>query len=139
MPELHGAEIELMNTCSKCGAAVKEEKAFCQNCGNPMDAAMAQRDAPMPDFSATILVPPKRPTQGAPPPPPAEVKPAQTTPVAPQQPTAPVAQPTTPVVAATAPSPPVAARRTARKIGVGFILLLLFLTFAAFVIALWLD
>src|SRR5215211_1661203 len=48
-----------MVNCPKCGAAVREEKAFCHNCGAPMDAVMRERETPMPDFSATVIEPPR--------------------------------------------------------------------------------
>jgi len=136
--KLHGDEINLMINCPKCGEAVKEEKAFCQNCGSPMDAEKANR-GPMPDFGATIIEPPRR--TAAPPPIAPPIAPTMM-PVA--QPTgrtpATVSQPSTRVALPSQPdAPPLERRKSARKIGVGFILLLLFLMFTAFVVALWLD
>ncbi|HEX8131575.1 MAG TPA: zinc-ribbon domain-containing protein [Pyrinomonadaceae bacterium] len=134
-----------MVNCPKCGTAVREEKAFCHNCGSPMDAAKAQRETPLPDFGATIIEPPRSPAPSQPqqpfaPPAAPEVQP-------PGRPTAPVSYPTTPVsyppagVALPTPSsaPPVGRRKSSRKIGVGFVLLLLFLTILAFVLAIVTD
>lgn len=129
-----------MVNCPKCGAAVREEKAFCHNCGSPMDAAMRQREEPQPDFGATVIEPPRR-TAPQPFVPPAitEVQPTgrETAPVAPQQ----QHHPATARVAL--PLPPDAQtpgrRKSSRKIGVGFVILLLFLMFAVFVLALVLD
>ncbi|HEY1404382.1 MAG TPA: zinc ribbon domain-containing protein, partial [Pyrinomonadaceae bacterium] len=63
-----------MVNCPKCGTAVREEKAFCHKCGSPMDAAKAERETPLPDLGATILVPPRvaatPPPQTQPTPPP---------------------------------------------------------------------
>jgi len=137
-----------MVNCSKCGAAVKEEKAFCQNCGSPMDAAMRQREKPLPDFSATIIEPPRRhASQPFVPPVVTEVQPAarETAPV--QQPVQQHVQqqPQYPPTGAALPSPtpalapPPGKRKTSRKIGFAFVILLLFLMFAVFILALFID
>lgn len=132
--KLHGDEIKLMINCPKCGEAVREEKAFCQNCGSPMDAAKANR-GPMPDFGATIIEPPRRTT----------APPIAPTPMPVAQPTgrhpAPVSHSSTRVALPSQPDAPkpLERRKSARKIGFGFVLLLLFLMFTAFVAALWLD
>lgn len=126
-----------MVNCPKCGAAVREGKAFCHNCGSPMNAAMRRREEPQPDFGATIPEPPPRraPTPSASAPI-TEIQPAGTE-TAPAnfapQPAAQVAFPTP------SAAPPDGKRRTSRKIGCGFVLLLLFLTFVVFVIAISLD
>ncbi len=133
--KLHVDEIKLMINCPKCGEAVREEKAFCHNCGSPMDAAKANR-GPMPDFGATIIEPPRRTA--------AQPIAPQTVPVA--QPTgrelapAPVLHSSTRVALPSQPdAQPLERRKSARKIGFGFVLLLLFLMFTTFVVALWLD
>ncbi|HLL72327.1 MAG TPA: zinc ribbon domain-containing protein [Pyrinomonadaceae bacterium] len=137
-----------MVNCPKCGAAVKEEKAFCQNCGSPMDAAMRQRETPLPDFSATIIEPPRRvASQPFVPPVVTEVQPTgrETAPVQQhvqqhvqqqqQYPPAGAAVPLpTPALA-----PPPGKRKSSRKIGFAFVILLLFLMFAVFVLALLID
>lgn len=138
-----------MVNCSKCGAAVKEEKAFCQNCGSPMDAAMRQRETPLPDFSATIIEPPRRvASQPFVPPVVTEVQPAgrETAPVQPpqQQHVQPQQQQYPPGGAALpaptpALAPPFGKRKSSRKIGFAFVILLLFLMFAVFVLALLID
>lgn len=123
-----------MVTCPKCGAAVREEKAFCHNCGAPMDAAMRERDEPQPDFGATVIEPPRRAVQPFVPPAITEVQPTgrETAPVAARQPaTARAALPLSP------DAQPTGKRK--RKIGFGFVILLLFLMFAVFVLALIID
>jgi hypothetical protein len=114
----------LMVNCPKCGAEVREEKAFCHNCGSPMNAAMRQREEPQPDFGAAQqpFVPPAI----------TEVQQAvsENLPVAAPQPAA------LPLPSGAQPG---GGRRPSRKIGFGFVLLLLFLMFIVFVIALWLD
>lgn len=48
-----------MATCLKCGANVREGKAFCSECGEPVNAPRAQASEPTPpEFGETILVPP---------------------------------------------------------------------------------
>jgi hypothetical protein len=124
-----------MVNCSKCGTAVREEKAFCHNCGAPMDAAKAERETPLPDFGATILVPPRVSAPQPPSAPPAvtEVQPAGRA-------TAPVPAPPARVAIPTPPSaPPAARRKSPWKLGIGFLLLLLFLMFLAFVLAIVID
>ena len=125
-----------MINCPKCGTAVREEKAFCHHCGTPMNAAKAERETPLPDFGATVRVPPPRPAPQQPLPPP-PVNEVQTTGRA----TAPVSSPATnfnlPAPQA-APLPP-ARRKSSRRIGVGFVILLLFLMFLAFVLAIVTD
>ena len=140
-----------MVNCPKCGTAVREEKAFCHKCGSPMDAAKAERETPLPDFGATIVVPPPRPAaspppqaappQPTPPPPPQPFVPPVVTEVQPaSRPSAPVSYPPPGVALPTPPSaPPAGRRKSSRKIGFGFVLLLLFLTFLAFVLAIVLD
>ncbi|HEY0081265.1 MAG TPA: zinc ribbon domain-containing protein [Pyrinomonadaceae bacterium] len=132
-----------MLNCPKCGTAVREEKAFCHNCGSPMNAAKAERETPLPDFGATILEPPRRTAPSPPSPqgqqqpfvPPAvtEVQPAHRPPVTASYPHAGVAVPTPPS------APPAGRRKSSRKFGFGFVLLLLFLMFLAFVLALVLN
>lgn len=124
-----------MVNCPKCGAAVREEKAFCHNCGSPMDAAMRRREEPQPDFGATAREPPTR--RDAPPaasPPITEIQPTgrATTTIAHQ----PEAHAASHLPSAAQPT---GKRQTSRKIGFGFVLLLLFLMFVVFVLALWLD
>ncbi|HEV7905973.1 MAG TPA: zinc ribbon domain-containing protein [Pyrinomonadaceae bacterium] len=123
-----------MVTCPKCGAGVREEKAFCHNCGTPMNAAMRERDEPQPDFGATVIEPPRRAPQPFVPPAITEVQPTgrETAPVA-------VRQPAT--TRAVLPLPPDAqpTGKRKRKIGFGFVILLLFLMFIVFVLALILD
>lgn len=67
-----------MLTCHKCGAAVGEEKAFCQDCGAPVKSATeARRPPPVTDFGATIIVP-RASSTAVPPPlprPPADARP----------------------------------------------------------------
>jgi len=145
-----------MINCPKCGEAVKEEKAFCPKCGSPMDAAKANRK-PMPDFGATIIQPPKRTAS------PPDITPSAPPIASPALPVATPAAPPPPVIATPAsmpmaqftggnsasvshssthvslPAQSPERRNSARKIGFGFILLLLFLMFIAFVVALWLD
>jgi hypothetical protein len=130
-----------MVNCPKCGTVVREGKAFCHNCGSPMNAAKAERETPLPDFGATIPEPPRRPTAATPPPPqsfvPPDVADVQT---AGRPPVAPVSHPPAGVAWPTPPVAPPAGRRTSsRKIGVGFVLLLLFLMSLAFVLAVVLD
>jgi hypothetical protein len=123
-----------MVNCPKCGAGVREEKAFCHNCGAPMNAEMRQREEPQPDFGATILEPPRRNAPAFVPPAITEIQPTggETAPVGRQ-----------PEARAALPSPPVAQpdgkRKSSRKIGFGFVILLLFLMFIVFVLALMLD
>ncbi|HZH29942.1 MAG TPA: zinc ribbon domain-containing protein [Pyrinomonadaceae bacterium] len=132
-----------MINCPRCGTAVREEKAFCHNCGSPMDAAKARRETPLPDFGATILEPPRRPA-----PPPQSFTPPATSEI----PTA--GRPTAPVKTSAAPpsympsgvalhtpanAPPVEGRKRSRRIGFGFVLLLLFLMLLAFVLAIVVD
>jgi hypothetical protein len=124
-----------MINCPKCGTAVREGKAFCHNCGSPMDAAKAARETPLPDFGATVLEPPRRPAPSPPsqpfvPPAVTEVQPAV-------RPTAPASYPHAGVAIPTPPSAPPAGRRKSRKIG--FILLVLFLMFLAFVLAIVIE
>jgi hypothetical protein len=123
-----------MVTCPKCGAAVREEKAFCHNCGSPMDADMRQRDEPQPDYGATVIEPPRRAAQPFVPPAITEVQPTgrETAPVNAQQYAA---------TRAALPLPPGALPGSKRKqkIGFGFVILLLFLMCAVFLLALVLD
>jgi hypothetical protein len=124
-----------MVNCPKCGAGVREEKAFCHNCGAPMDAAMRQREEPQPDLNATILEPPRRNAQPFVPPAITEVQTAgrETAPAPAHQPAARAALPLPPE------AQPHGRRRSSRKIGFGFVLLLLFLMFLVFVFALVSD
>jgi hypothetical protein len=121
-----------MINCPKCGTAVREGKAFCHNCGSPMDAAKAARETPLPDFGATVLEPPRRPAPSSP-----FVPPAVTEVQSAARPPAPVSYPPTGVALPTTPGAPPAGRRKWRKIG--FVLLVLFLMFLAFVLAIVLD
>jgi hypothetical protein len=44
-----------MATCRHCGAQVRQDKAFCFNCGAPMNATtVATNDEPPPQFAETI-------------------------------------------------------------------------------------
>lgn len=126
-----------MVTCPKCGAGVREEKAFCHNCGSPMNAAMRQREEPQPDFGATVIEPPRRATQQP------FVPPAITEIQPTGRETAPVAARPDATARAALPLPPDAQppgrRKTSRRIGFGFVILLLFLMFAVFVLALVID
>lgn len=100
-----------------------------------MRAAKAERESPLPDFGATVPAPPPHTTPQQPfsPPPVNEVQP-------PGWATMPVSSQTAGVVLpAQQGAPPPARRKSARKIGVGFILLLLFLMFLAFVLAIIID
>lgn len=141
-----------MINCPKCGTAVREEKAFCHNCGSPMDAAKAERETPLPDFGRTIIEPPPRRAASSPPSPPQQqqpytppqqsfVPPATTEIQTGGRPTAPASYPPTASVAQPAPTlaPPAQGRKSARRIGAGFVILLLFLMFLAFVLALVTD
>ena len=124
-----------MVNCPRCGTAVREEKAFCHNCGAPMDAAKAERETPLPDFGATVIVPPRvtAPQPPSAPPVAAEVQPAVRA-------TAPVSSPPVGAVRPMPPSaPPAARRKSPWKLGIGFFLLLLFLMFLAFALAIVLD
>gem|GEM_PF-3380458 len=124
-----------MINCPKCGTSVREEKAFCHNCGAPMDAAKAERETPLPDFGATII---ERPPSRAPaPPPPQPFTPPAVLNVQPaNRPPAPVlSTPASVALPTPLSAPPPARRISSRKIGIGFILLLLFLMFLAFVLA----
>jgi len=129
-----------MINCPKCGTTVREEKAFCHNCGSPMNAAKAERETPLADFNATVREPPRRPAAATPPPQQPFAPPAITEVQTPGRPTAPVSHPHAGVAFPTPTSAPPAGRRTSsRKIGIGFVLLLLFLMFLAFVLAIVLD
>jgi hypothetical protein len=123
-----------MVTCPKCGAGVREEKAFCHNCGSPMNAAMRERDEPQPDFGATVIEPPRRAAQPFVPPAITEVQPTgrETAPVA-------TRQPDTARAALPLPSHAQPTGKRKRKIGFGFVILLLFLMFIVFVLALITD
>lgn len=130
-----------MVNCPKCGAAVREEKAFCHNCGTAMDAVMRQREeTPMPDFGATIIEPP-RPNAPVQPPyaPPTAVTGVQPA----SRPTSPVQQ--QPQVHAAGgdggalSSLTLGKRKSSRKIGFIFVIFLLFLMFVVFVLALLID
>jgi hypothetical protein len=131
-----------MVNCPKCGTDVREQKAFCHNCGSPMNAAKAERETPLPDFGATVLEPPRRtaatpsplPSQPFAPPAVADVQTAGRPPVAP------VSHSSAGVAWPAPPDAPSAGRHTSsRKIGFGFVLLLLFLMFLAFMLAIVLD
>lgn len=59
-----------MSFCPSCGVEVREGKAFCYNCGEPMTQSGSGRgDKPAPDlFKATVVGPPPpfaRPSQPA--------------------------------------------------------------------------
>ena len=48
-----------MANCPKCGASVREGKAFCPECGEPLGAQRAaQAGEQPPEFSETVVVPP---------------------------------------------------------------------------------
>src|SRR5205085_2814318 len=55
-----GAENSFMAKCSKCGASVPEQKAFCPECGAPMSAQAAERKQSAADLGATVIVPPSQ-------------------------------------------------------------------------------
>jgi G:T/U-mismatch repair DNA glycosylase len=126
-----------MVNCPKCGAAVREEKAFCHNCGAPMDAVMRERETPMPDFSKTVIEPPRRVAPQQPYVPPAAVTEVQTA----GRETTHIQPPGAQSVALPSPMPaPLSGKRkSSRKIGFAFVILLLFLMFVVFVLALMLD
>ncbi|MFL6229287.1 MAG: zinc-ribbon domain-containing protein [Pyrinomonadaceae bacterium] len=46
-----------MAICPKCGAAVRDGKAFCFNCGAAMGAAPAKPEETAPEFRDTVLDP----------------------------------------------------------------------------------
>jgi hypothetical protein len=103
-----------------------------------MDAAMRKREEPQPDFGATIIEPPRRvqPPQPFVPPAINEIQPTgRETAHQPAHQSAPARAPL--------PLPPEAQpferRKPSRRIGFGFVILLLFLMFVVFVLALWLD
>lgn len=119
-----------MVNCSNCGAAVKEEKAFCYNCGAPMKAAKAARETPFADSGATVLEPPRPATPQPARPPAAAVQPAG------RAPDFVSSQP------ARVDFPPQGAMPAARKRSpwkFGFILLVLFLMFLVFALAILID
>ena len=134
-----------MINCPKCGTAVREEKAFCYNCGAPMDAAKAERETPLPDFGATVLVPPQRPAtspQSAQPAQPATPQPLAPPAVAEAHPAGRATDLVSSQPARVAFPPPQGAMPAARKKSswkLGFILLVLFLMFLVFVIAILTD
>ncbi len=138
-----------MINCPKCGTAVREEKAFCHNCGSPMDAAKAERETPLPDFGRTVIEPPRRAAPSPPqqqqqpyaPPQQSFAPPAATEVQTGGRPTAPASYPPTAGVVQPAPTlaPPAEQRKSTRRIGVGFVILLLFLMFLAFMLALVID
>ncbi|HZH90066.1 MAG TPA: hypothetical protein VEX70_05515 [Pyrinomonadaceae bacterium] len=104
-----------------------------------MNAAKAERDLPLPDFGATVIVPPRVTSPSSPqqqplaPPVITEVQPPgrATAPVSPAH--AAVAIPTPPG------APPAAKRKPSWKIGFRFLLLLLFLMFLVFALAILID
>jgi hypothetical protein len=50
-----------MATCSKCGATVADQKAFCQDCGAPMSPQAQSNATPsQPGLGATVIVPPSK-------------------------------------------------------------------------------
>ncbi|MFN2596829.1 MAG: zinc ribbon domain-containing protein [Pyrinomonadaceae bacterium] len=56
-----------MANCPKCGASVREGKAFCPECGEPLGATRAARAGEQPpEFRETVVVPPT--ARGATPP-----------------------------------------------------------------------
>jgi hypothetical protein len=98
-----------------------------------MDAAKAARETPRPDFGATVIEPPRRPATPFVPQAAKEAQPAV-------RPPAPVAYPPAGAALPTPPSaPPSERRKSSRKIGFGFVLLLLFLMLLVFVLAVVLD
>jgi hypothetical protein len=131
--------IKSMVNCYRCGTSVREEKAFCHNCGAPMNAAKAERELPLPDFGATVIVPPR--VTSSPPPPQQPLAPPAVTEV---QPAGRANAPVSPSPAAVPiPTPPgalpVAKRKSPWKIGFRFLLFLLFLMFLVFVLAILID
>jgi len=150
-----------MANCLKCNASVSEEKAFCPNCGSPMNPSMAQHEQELPDFSATMIEIPKKSARPSSPPMQPSPSPAvQPSPPPPQTP-APAAQSTpAPVVTSPPPVKEVAApvsrpastalptqaeaqtsggKSNVAKFGLGFVVLLLLLIFAAVAFVYLLD
>lgn len=133
---LFGAET-FMATCSKCGATVAEQKAFCQDCGAPTAAQAAERPAATPpSFGATVIMPPsqwpsKPPAGGAASPPQQPATPPPAQPVAP----APAPRPaqTTPAPPPAAVAPPQGRNTTAFLLG-GVVVLLLIVIVVLFLL-----
>ena len=48
-----------MLTCPRCGASVREGKAFCYNCGAQMGAVVKEAEEPPPEFRETLAAPPQ--------------------------------------------------------------------------------
>lgn len=121
-----------MVNCPNCGAAVKEEKAFCFNCGAPMKAAKPARETPFAGSGATVLEPPPRPATPQPVAPPAiaEVQAAGRAPDFVSSQPAQVAFPSQGAM-------PAARKRSPWKFG--FVLLVLFLMFLVFALAILID
>jgi hypothetical protein len=122
-----------MVNCPNCGASVKEEKAFCHNCGLPMNPSAVTPKTGIQDFGATIIEPTKPDARPFVTPAVAEVQPLNREP-APASPSPyGVALPSQPG------AQPVARRKSRLKRGILFVLLLLFLMFVVFIIALLVD
>ena len=74
-----------MITCEKCGAAVSEDQAFCQNCGSPTSPeASTRREDSSWNMSATVVGQTFKPTPPSPPPPAVARPKPNTSPPAPQ-------------------------------------------------------
>jgi hypothetical protein len=60
-----------MANCPNCGAGVREGKAFCPECGEPLGAARAAEagEEQPPEFRETVVVPPSAAAPTATPPP----------------------------------------------------------------------
>lgn len=155
--ECCGNGIKSMANCLKCNASVSEEKAFCPNCGSPMNPSMAQHEQELPDFSATMIELPKKsarpssppmqpplssavqpslsPTQMPAPPAQSTPPPVMTSPSPIKEVAAPVSRPASTALPTQADAQTSGGKSNVAKFGLGFVVLLLILIFAAFVLS----